>query len=274
MLPAMTEPQTLSPTPARKNTELRRFVRARFGLRGTWDLHRAALGFDILRAPVNLILAPLFVVMKLAGVALRGVGARRVGGWMLSRDIFLQTAVSRRVAGDVEALLKQLVPDAPETVRDRAIADYVSTRGAVAEIATMLVFLTLGWGAFHMATPGVVSLVGPVAELRAFQQAVEAFPLGRTLGQAWYTVFPARFGVADLFLTGAVLAVAASLVTTFAGLIADPVQVVTGSHRRRLVRLVARIETARPGAGLEREHIAARVGDITDTLVTLWRSFR
>jgi len=270
MLPAMTKP----PTPAHHTADISRFVRARFGVRGTWDLHRAALGFDILRAPVNLILAPVFVVMKLAGIALRGVGARRVGGWMLSRDIFLQTAVSRRVAGDVGAFLKQLVPDVPEAVRNRAIADYVSTRGAVAEIATMLVFLTLGWGVFHIATPGVVSLVGPIAELRAFQQAVEAFPLGRTLGQAWYTVFPARFGVVDLFLTGAALAFAASLVTTFAGLIADPVQVVTGSHRRRLARLVARIETDRRGAGLEREHIAARVGDITDTLVTLWRNFR
>ena len=37
----------------RREAEVRRFVRHRFGLRGTLRLHRAALGWDLLRAPVN-----------------------------------------------------------------------------------------------------------------------------------------------------------------------------------------------------------------------------
>ncbi len=43
--PADTRPLT------RREAEVRRFVRARYGLRGSLALHRHALGWDLLRAP-------------------------------------------------------------------------------------------------------------------------------------------------------------------------------------------------------------------------------
>ena len=75
-------------------------------------------------------------------------------------------------------------------------------------------------------------------------------------------------------VAGVVLAVAASLVTTFAGLIADPVQLWTGVHRRRLMRMLARLDRQQAPAGIEREHVLARLGDLGDIASSIWRGLR
>jgi hypothetical protein len=73
------------------------------------------------------------------------------------------------------------------------------------------------------------------------------------------------------------LAAAASVLTTFSGLITDPVQRLLGLHQRRLRRLIDRLETA--ATGVERpfgtgEHLLARLGDAADLVVSLLRQLR
>ena len=58
--------------------EIRRFVRETFGLRGTLGLHRAALGGDLVRAPLNVILAPVFLLNRLAALVARAFNRHRV----------------------------------------------------------------------------------------------------------------------------------------------------------------------------------------------------
>jgi hypothetical protein len=78
-----------------------------------------------------------------------------------------------------------------------------------------------------------------------------------------------------LLVTGAVLATLASVATTFAGVVADPIQVLTGTHRRRLLRLISRLQVEQqPNSGLAKEHITARLADITDMVLNLWRILR
>ena len=76
MQPADTRPMT------RREAELRRFVRARFGPRGTLALHRHALGLDLLRAPVNVTLSPLFLLSRLAAPVLRRLRMARAADWL------------------------------------------------------------------------------------------------------------------------------------------------------------------------------------------------
>jgi len=54
------------------------FVDRHFSLRGALALHRAALGWDILRAPVNLTMAAPAAVLHLLAVAARSLGAGQV----------------------------------------------------------------------------------------------------------------------------------------------------------------------------------------------------
>lgn len=255
------------------------FVRARYGLRGTLRLHRAALGADLLRAPVNVALAPVFLLSRLAAWACRLAGMNRASRWLAERRVFLRSDLSRALNADLSAFIfatqsQGLLPEmAPDELRP-LIADYTDTRNAVAEITTSMIVLGSGLGLFGTVTPGVISLAGPVAELRARAEAIDGFIFGSTLGRMWQGWFPAEPGLWPVLLTGVLLAVAASVVTAFAGLLADPVQVASGTHRRRLIRLFARIEDRAGGDGLAREHVIARSGDLADAALTLWRGLR
>lgn len=264
---------------ARRRAVVARFVRDRYGLRGTLRLHRAALGWDLLRAPVNVMMSPVFILTRLGGWALPRLGLRRAGAWLSARRVFLPSDVGRAIQADVERLVADLDaqgigPAAPHGVVRQACAALAETRNAVSEITTSLVVLAGGWLLFSRATPGVISLAGPLAEMRAHSTAVRDFLLGDTLGRAWYWAFPVSLSPWEVILTGVALAVVGSLITTFAGLVADPVQVMTGTHRRRILRLLDRLDRAQPGPGLEREHLLARAGDLSDAVLMIWRNLR
>lgn len=254
-------------------TKVDRFVRENFRLRGTLALHRAALGWDMLRAPLNVMLAPVFLLVMLAALICRAIGLRRAGGWLASRHILLRTsvarAVERRIADD---LLEGVALD---PVSRRLIDDYTGVRSAVAEITTSLIVLMAGLALFGAATPGVTSLAPKVSGFVAHSSAVANFPFGAALGGVWYGVFPVSLPVSLVVATGVVLAMAASLVTTFAGVLADPVQAHLGVHQRRLMRLLDRIAAVegRPSR-LAPEHVLARLADVTDAGLSLARFFR
>lgn len=271
--PADTRPMT------RRETEVRRFVRARYGLRGTLALHRHAVGLDLLRAPINVMLSPLFPLTRLGGPLLRRIGLVRAGNWLAQRKIFLKSDVAQRIKVDLDGLIndlaaKGLAPKAPPAAVTRAVSNYAETRNAVAEITTSLLVLAAGIWLFHRATPGVISLAGPVAHLRAQTQAIENFALGNWAGRMWYGTFPQELSSAEVVMTGIVLAVLASAVTTFAGLVADPIQLWTGIHQRRVLRLLRRLDHTSDAPELGREHVLARLGDLSDAALSLWRSFK
>lgn len=263
----------------RRRAAVSRFVRDRYGLRGTLRLHRAALGLDLLRAPVNVMLSPVFLLTRLLAWLLSRLGAKRAGAWLAARRIFLPSDMGRVIQADLVSLIADLDaqgigPNPPPDAMRHQAAILTETRNAVSEITTSLIVLFGGWLLFNRATPGVISLAGPLAELRAHATAVNDFLLGNTLGRAWYWAFPVELSPWQVILTGIALAVAGSLVTTFAGLIADPVQLWTGTHRRRILRLLDRLDRAEPASGIEREHILARAGDLSDAVLMLWRNLR
>ncbi|MGR3418331.1 DUF6635 family protein [Paracoccus sp. (in: a-proteobacteria)] len=264
---------------AERLAAVRRFVRARYGLRGTLALHRQALGWDLLRAPVNVALSPVFLILRLAAALLSRLGARRAGAWLAARRIFLTSNVARRITADLQAFVADLDargigPDAPPDLTRARIEAHAEIRNAVAEITTSLIVLGAGLLLFHRATPGIMTLAGPVARMRAEAEALRDFTLGSRLGGVWYSVFPVELSPWQVVATGLALAITASLVTTFAGLIADPIQLVTGTHRRRLMRMLDRLDRADAAGGLEREHLMARIGDLSDAALSLWRTLR
>lgn len=249
------------------------FVRDHFRLAGTLRLHRGALGWDLLRAPVNVALAPVFLMVRLGGLLLRLVGLGRAGAWLGRRRILLPTSVARAVGRHIR---RDLLGGADLSPRgQRVIEDYVGVRAAVSEITTSLIVLATGLALFGAATPGVLSLAPKISGIVVHSSAVANFPLGAGLGGLWYGVFPVSLPVWFVVATGAALAMAASVVTTFAGLIADPVQARLGIHRRRLIRLMGRIaEVEGRAAGLAPEHILARLADMTDAGLSLVRVLR
>lgn len=280
------------------------FVRAQFGVRGTLRLHRHALGWDILKAPLNVALSPVLILSRLGAWGARRAGAARTADWLASRRVLLPTAVAMATERAIVVDLLELPWDGPGQPSDadalaramlaqpglaaliarrgtagaataRALAEYGGTRSAVAEMTTALGTLGAGALAFQSLTPGMVSLAPGLAAVIAQQAAIAAFPLGGLLGSAWYGLFPAS---ASATLTAGIivgLVALGSVVAAFAGILADPVQTVLGVHQRRLNRLIDAMEDAFTGAGKRsftaREHYLARLMDLSDAGVATVR---
>lgn len=251
--------------------------------------------------------------MRMLAWLCRRVGLRRTASWLMRRKVLLRTAVAARVetlilseligvpvprngASFDRAALNRTILEAPQlreqirqsgslvaaqAMADRildALAEYSGTRSAIAEFTTALVMLAVGAAVFQSLTPGAISMAPGVAEQVARSTAIGAFPLGETIGAGWYGVFPVGPSPSLVALTVAGLVLLGAVVATFAGTIADPVQVRLGVHRRRLMRLMATVD-AEIGRLPERpfvtkEHFLVRIFDLWDAALSLFRVFR
>lgn len=277
---------------------------------GTLRLHRAAIGWDILRAPANVVLAPLVLLLRLGSFAAARLRQPRLAVWLAERPVLLRTEVSARVeaaflaevlavplpgpgatdratltralfaAPDLRAMLARH-EDGGKAAALRmmaAIAAYGGTRAAMAELTTALVTLGLGAVLFQALTPGMISMAPGLAEAVSQGRQVAEFPLGQGLGGLWYGLFPVAPPLWLLGLITVALVSASSLVAAFAGCLADPVQARLGLHRRRLLRLIDTLESEVSGAAprpfATSEHYFARLFDLWDAAVVLLRLFR
>lgn len=256
------------------------FVDRHFSLAGALRLHRAALGWDILKAPLNLTLAAPQIGMRLVAIAAHRLRAPRLAR-VFDRSLLLETAVAREVtwlihtellelpyrqaarASDRDALAESILAtpqleaaiaealaeigrqDEDPAFRERlrqAMAEYTGSRAAAAEITTGLLSLGAGAMALNKLTPGAASLGPTLAGIMAQQAAVTSFPLGGWLGGMWYGVFPAAPSAAMIAATTGSLMLAATTFAAFAGIVADPIQRALGLHRHRLLRMLAALE--------------------------------
>lgn len=282
------------------------FVQRTYSLRGSLELHRMALGLDLLRTPLNVALAPLQVLMRLAGMVAGLLGAKRVSQWLGLRSLVLGTRVTHevetrvlrdllRISGATGDLARR-IGDAPEVralmaadcrpgeARQRAwraavtLEMYSGTRSAVSEMTTAVMTVILGAIVFRSLTPGMVSVVPRIADIVALDAAIARFPLGDGLGRLWYGVFPVAAGPGLVIALGIPVILLAATITTFAGILADPLQVATGVHRRRLMRLIDALEHDLTGGNdrpfTAREHYFARVFDVVDMVSGLFRHLR
>jgi hypothetical protein len=280
------------------------FVDHNFSLRGTLRLHRAAIGWDIAKAPLNLTLAGPQVALRLAAKAAERARLPRTAR-VLHRSLLLETAVARKITWLIHAELlelpyRELTRDAlAETILDgplltnaiaealaelgqrgndvefrarltQAMAEYAVSRAAAAEITTGLLSLGAGAVTLNKLTPGAASLGPTLAAVMAQQAAVASFPLGGWAGGVWYGLFPAVPTAGLIAATTGGLMLAATTFAAFAGVVADPIQRATGLHRARLLRMIAALERqmsdpAAPGFAV-RDHYVARLLDLFDII--------
>jgi hypothetical protein len=265
---------------ASRRARVQPFVDAHFSLGGTLKLHRAALGWDIARAPLNLTLAVPQIAMHLGASAAGALGATRAAA-VLRRPILLRTAVAQELAwlihtellevpfaqgareSRVDALSAAIL--AQPAVQDAvgaalleigrhgedpafrarlaaALDTYGLSRSAAAEITTGLMNLGAGAVAVNKVTPGAATLGPALAGIMAHQTAVSAFPLGAWLGSAWYGFFPVLPSAGLVAATTGGLMVVATTFAAFAGVVSDPIQRALGLHRIRLMRMIDGLE--------------------------------
>lgn len=279
------------------------FIDRHFSVRGSLRLHRRAVGWDLARAPANLLLTVPQLGLKVTAAAAGGLGARRAADRLSRVDLLYRTAVAAELGQALERDLLALAPDeagsdgmaralgqdeavaaallilAQSRLRgdhdptfraalDQALARYGGTRVAAAEIATALASLTVGAIAFKQLTPSLLSLGPVLAGTLAQGAAVSSFPLGAALGGMWYQIFPSAAGTGLVAGVTGSLFLGAAMLTAFAGVVTDPAQKALGLHRRRLNKLVDGLDQAlRTGGNLPfnpRDHYVARLIDLID----------
>ena len=290
------------------------FVDRTFSLPGTLQLHRRALGWDLVRSPANLALsAPHLAARVSAGLA-RRAGLAPAADWLDSRRYFLQTDVARELewrlftellelpirqgerVSERDALAEEILGDpriaagggdAPRSPAEHeefrawltgAASTYEGTRVAAADLTTAAVSAGVGALAFKKLTPGMMSLGPATAQVLVQHAAIAGFPLGSGAGALWFGVFPAAAPAAlTIGLTGGLLA-AGAVVGAFAGVVTDPIQRRLGLHQRRLGRLIDCLERELTGRGdsrfVVRDHYVARTLDVIEALGLAWRAAR
>jgi hypothetical protein len=266
---------------AERRQRVRPFVDRNFSLRGSLSLHRAAVGWDIARAPLNLAMAAPQVGLLVASQAARKLGAPRLASELGGKRLVVHTAVGKELAWRLHADLLELPYRSGERVTTRdalaetilsdprvvatlapalealsttgddpalvqrlseALTEYARTRAAATEITTALLSLSAGALALRKLTPGAMTLGPTLAAAIAQRAAVMSFPMGGALGSLWYTLFPvAPSAVLVAGLTGGLFA-ASTVASAFAGVIADPVQRRLGLHQLRLRRMLDALE--------------------------------
>lgn len=250
------------------------FIDRHFHYPGAIATNRMALGWDMLRAPINLLWAPVYALACLVKILapersglrwLHSVANRVPAGFTtrVQHHISQLILVELLNNGQKTPLLEHYVIEALEAVYQRhsctpvdhrqfsklmeplisdTLSQYRVTRTAAADITNSITCTVLGAFAFQKFTPGGIGLGVVLASMVAKTLAARDFILGETIGGWYYSVFPPEPSLAT---TASVLVVVMAALAAFAalsGVIFDPVQAAIGLHRRRLHKLLDHLQ--------------------------------
>lgn len=282
------------------------FVHRHYSLRGSLQLHRHALGWDIIRTPLNILWSVLCLAVSLPGwigatlgwPTLQQLAKRLPTGLntnvdrklhqlirsellqLPSTDAPIEVALWHTVLNDVELseLLQQRVeskPIAPQKLQ-ATLEEYAATRAGTADFANTLLMALTSKLALGQALFGALSAGAMLASAIATHWAVSQFWLGETLGQLYYRLLPISPPIA-LTLGVTVLFVLLLAMTAIGmGIVSDPLQARLGLHQRRLHKVLDAIEVnlLNPHASGLRLHekYAGRSFDLLDMLAAVRQS--
>lgn len=255
------------------------FIDRHFHYPGAIATNRMALGWDMLRAPINLLWAPVYALACLVKILVRhrtGLGwlhrlADRVPAGFTTR---VQEHISNLIQNELlnkgsvhsppeDNLLESYLIEALEEVYARhnsepvdhqrfiklieplvadALSQYRVTRTASADITNSISCTVLGAFAFQKFTPGGIGLGVVLASMLAKTMAARDFILGETIGGWYYSVFPPEPTLATTVSVMVAVMAALAAFAALSGVISDPVQAAIGLHRRRLLKLLDHLE--------------------------------
>ena len=291
------------------------FVKKHFSFPGALALNRKAIGSDLYKAPLNVIWLPPYTVLKASTALLKKVGFQRISSrienmpmgfttdvqkevtWLIFTELLEIPYVQGKRKSNKDTLL-QIILDQPKIssflatalsriysksrdpefrfALEKNLLEYSKSRTAAADLAGSLISLSAGATMFHKMTPGALSAGGALAAAIAQQTAISNFVFGPTLGSLYYGVFPASTSVALVTVSTGTILAALAIMSSFSGIITDPIQYRLGIHGRRLDRLIDSIEKELKGvdnAGFKiRDHYVVRVFDLFDLIMKASRT--
>jgi hypothetical protein len=285
------------------------FVKKNFSFKGTLKLHRKVIGRDLYKAPLNVLWSVPCLLVKISSKIFKKMGKKKVSQlltdipqgfqtdlqeeikWLLytellelpyeqSGRLFLKDALFASILGQreisdlIETYLYEIKNKSHKPnfrpALERNLKEYVSSRVAVSDIASNIITMATSYFTFNQAAPGAFTAGNLAAVTIAQQIAISNFWLGAKLGALYYSIFPAVPSAGLLIASTGALITALALITSFIGIITDPVQTKLGIHKRRLVKFINMLRLELKGGGKSeyyvKDHYLARVFDIIDLL--------
>ncbi|SDX15236.1 DUF6635 family protein [Marinobacter mobilis] len=291
------------------------FVRRHYSFRGALRVHAHAMGWDVVRVPINILWSVVHFALAVLSLVAGLVRLRGLQAWLKRAPPGLVTDTDRQISWLVVTELLQLPyqygnrtshKDAlmEEILRDPAfsellqtnadtfhgpshdpgfrvklnnkLAEYGATRTGSADLVSNVTLLITSKAMLGQAAFGALSAGTVVSAAVAHSVAVSNFWLGSAIGAYYYAVVPATTSVPLLVAVTTLVAVAMALISTFIGIVSDPLQARFGLHHRRLRRLLNAIRDDLQGTHDStfelREKYLGRLCDIVDVLTTLART--
>jgi len=248
------------------------FVQRHFRYPGAWHSNRHALGWDLARAPANLLWAPFYVTAMLLSLLAARAGRPGLAQLLERTPAGFTTRVQRHLNHCIrEDLLAPLTVATTGTGADqRQLLDrYASTRTAAADIGNTVASAAFGALALKQFTPGGIAIGLLLAGWVTRRQQAEDFFLGPAAGELYAALFQATPGA--FIQIGAIIVVLCGLAVfaSLSGLITDPLQARLGLHRWRLERMLDHLEhdLERAGSNYQpRDPFVARLLELFDLL--------
>jgi len=291
------------------------FINTHFSLQGSLRMHRKALGKDLYKAPLNILWIVPTLLTRAASAMLNKLGSETMARRLDRIPAGFETDVQKEITwliysellelpyqqGDRQATkdaLLESILDTPEISTiisgylaeihqksgdpkfrkslEKNFQEYASSRAAAADIASSIITLASGAVAFHKLTPGALMSGSAVAAVIAEKLAIANFWLGPSLGAWYYSVFPATASTGLLVAATSSVIATLALLSSFTGILTDPVQLKLGIHQKRLEKFLDALanelldKTASPYK--IKDLYITRVFDLFDILITAIKS--
>jgi hypothetical protein len=294
-----------------RQAKIPEFVNKYFSLKGALKLNKKALGSDLYKSPINIFWALPYTGLKATASLFKKVGNKRIPllfkklsrgfetnvqkevKWLIYTELLEIPFQQGKRKSDKDALLEEIL-NQPEITAifieelaqineksknpefrkrlESNLMEYASSRTAAADLAGTLITLSVGATFFKQMTPGSMATGSAVAAAIAHYTAVSNFVLGSTLGSVWYSIFPVSASAGLIVATTGTIMAAMAIITSFTGIITDPIQAKLGLHQKRLRKLVHSLQKELKGLGDSKYEIkdqyVARLFDILDVLKT------
>ncbi len=292
------------------------FVRKHFSFKGAVRLNRKAFGSDLYKVPLNVAWTIPYITLRASSSLMKRLGLEKFPSHVERLPVGFETKVQKEITwltftelleipyaqgnrkSEKDALLEAIL-NQPEIsslfigdlstiytkskdprfhpALEKNLMEYSRSRTAASELAGNIISLSAGASVFGKMTPGALTVGGGLAAAFAQQAAISNFILGPTVGSLYYAVFPASASMGLVIAsTGAVMAALATL-TSFSGIITDPIQYKLGFHRKRLNKLIDCLDRELRGLGDSRlkirDQYVARVFDLVDLFKKAAKTF-
>lgn len=225
-----------------------RFIDKHFSFTGAWHLNKHAFGWDLVRAPANLLWTPIYFFAKGVGIVARKAGANapeqlvehlpagvrtdveRELEWLVytqflelpyesdgrrsdKNELLAHILKQKPLIGMLEDALRPLgnLEEDPVLARklERKLGTYLDNRKDVAELTTTIIASSAGLAANKTLSMGAFGLGQATAAAISHSMAVSGFIFGPTLGGLLYSALPWLAAPSKVLVAGATISVAA-----------------------------------------------------------------